>query len=148
MGRFLIIAEAFHAAAMSDFRTIRSKVILDIGRGTILKTPVDKGHARGGWQFTTDQPADNDVDRKADGAMTEMTGIAAGAGVEVPVFMSNLAPYIGKLEHGGYPKDPVGGKGKTSGGFSTQAPEGMLRTTIAEFDSIVKLATKGTKYGS
>ena len=143
-----MIAEAFHAAAMSDFRTIRSKVILDIGRGTILKTPVDKGHARGSWQFTTDQPADNDVGREADVAMTEMAGIAAGAGIEVPVYMSNLAPYIRKLEYGGYPKKPKGGEGKTSGGFSTQAPEGMLRITIAEFDSIVRLATKGTKYGS
>ena len=34
-------------------------------------------------------------------------------------------PYAGVLDQGLYPNPPKAGTGKTSGGYSTQAPEGM-----------------------
>jgi hypothetical protein len=45
-----------------------------------------------------------------------------------------------KLEYGGYPNPPKSGSGKTAGGYSIQAPAGMVRVSAAEFGEIVGAA--------
>jgi hypothetical protein len=54
------------------------------------------------------------------------------------VFIVNNLPYIAVLEYGGYPNppsDPV--HGKTIGGYSKQAPQGMVRVTAVELKPLV-----------
>ena len=145
MGRFAIDVQKFNTKARNDFDKVRRRVFLEIGRRVIFKTPVDKGGARGGWQMTTDGPATTNVDRKGAEALTELTSKVIAAGRLDVMFLTNLMPYIRKLEFGGYPNPPKSsalspdfGSGKTIGGFSTQAPEGMVRVTLAEFAGIVK----------
>ena len=137
----------FNAQANVDFDLVRRKVILDIAGRVIKKTPVDEGGARGGWQSTLHAKATNDVQRKAQDAINEAVATVGGLDAETVMFLTNLMPYIEKLEFGGYPKKPKKGKGKTTGGFSTQAPAGMLRITLAEFEGIVSVSVKGTKFG-
>jgi len=40
------------------------------------------------------------------------------------------------LEYGLYPNPPKHPTGKTVGGYSTQAPAGMVRISVAEFGGI------------
>ena len=42
--------------------------------------------------------------------------------------------YAGVLDDGLFPNPPKEGKGKTSGGFSTQAPQGMTKPTVKEIE--------------
>ena len=61
-------------------------------------------------------------------------------------YFVNNVPWILKLENGGYPKSPKKGtyvgKGqyeiRSSGGFSIQAPAGMVKVSVAEYESILK----------
>lgn len=146
MGRFLTDLKSFNTEVTRDVNLIRRKIMLEIGRRVILKTPVDKGGARGGWQMTTGAPATGDVERLGGEALAELIQVVGQSKVEDVMFFSNLTPYIVKLEHGGYPDPPKKGTGKTTGGFSTQAPRGMMRITLAEFEGIVHVITKETKF--
>jgi hypothetical protein len=44
------------------------------------------------------------------------------------------------IEYGQYPNPPKGGAGKTSGGYSTQAPAGMVRVTVMEYEKYLREA--------
>ena len=46
--------------------------------------------------------------------------------------ISTPVPYAPMLEYGLYPNPPKGGKDKTVGGFSKQAPQGFARLSIKE----------------
>jgi hypothetical protein len=62
------------------------------------------------------------------------------------IYMTNALPYIRILEYGGYPNPPKRPTGKTINGFSTQAPGGMVRISVAEFnEKLVKAANHAGK---
>lgn len=72
-------------------------------------TPVDEGTARRSWQST---PLDSN-----------------------PYYFTNSLPYVRMLEYGGYTDKPE--TEKTIGGFSKQAPQGMVRINAANWREIV-----------
>jgi hypothetical protein len=117
-------------------------IALELFRRVILKTPVDTGRARANWQFSRDTPsavptAETD---KSGGATVEKIGSELQKEQAGGVFwLANNLPYIRVLEYGEYP-DPNAGT-KTVGGYSKQAPAGMVRVTAAEFGTLVKEST-------
>ena len=50
--------------------------------------------------------------------------------------------YAGVVDKGLFPKNPVSGTGKTSNGFSTQAPKGMIEPTIEYIEDQIKKRVK------
>ena len=121
---------------------------LDLASGVIRKTPVDEGRARGNWQSTTGSPAVGEIERmdKSGAAAVAEAQSAAAHDVAGVFWLVNHLSYIRKLEYGGYPKQPKRGTWnkftkqyeiRSIGGFSKQAPQGMLRLTVAEFQAIV-----------
>lgn len=54
----------------------------------------------------------------------------------------NTAPYFYVLEYGLFPNPPINGTGKTIGGYSTQAPKGIVGVTVVEFPQIVTRVTR------
>jgi len=56
------------------------------------------------------------------------------------VYIHNSHPAILKLEYGGYPTPSK--TGRTSGGFSTQAPQGILRVNALQWNVYVPSAVK------
>ncbi len=103
----------------------RQKIALEIFSRVVRKTPVDTGRARGAWVVSTGRSSD-EIPQRVDrnGTVTIATGAAnmERAKGDEPIFISNNLVYINGLEYG----------------KSRQAPNGMVRTTIAEFDDIVK----------
>ncbi len=110
-------------------------ICMDITNGVVLKTPVDTGRARANWFPSLDAPS-NAVSTRTDA--TGGTSIAAAQGIAKEAagrvfYLSNNLPYIRHLEYGLYGNPPGSANGpKTVGGFSKQAPAGMVRTTINE----------------
>ena len=110
---------------------------LSIFSDVILSTPVDTGRARGNWQFTTLGPAIGVVGHTASAEPNAPTtgGSRHGERIALQVersntdgyYLTNNLPYIRVLEYGGYPGDGP----KTVGGFSKQAPAGMVRKNAA-----------------
>jgi hypothetical protein len=103
------------------------KICLDLLTGIVLKTPVDTGRARANWFTSINSPSANvTVSTDPSGSSTISSGLSAISKATGNVlWITNNLPYIYRLEFGGYPNGP-----KTTGGFSSQAPAGMVRVTV------------------
>lgn len=121
-------------------------------RRIVKRTPVDTGRARGGWQVTLNNPASaatGTQDPSGGQAIAEGNAVISVSQPFQVIWISNNVDYIRILEEGGFvPPSPgpskTGGsaskagraarKGKllVQGGFSTQAPEGMVAITLRE----------------
>ncbi len=121
-----------------ELATVIRSLALRIFNGVVKLTPVDTGHARASWQISVNvpdesigpEPGEGEKFTKAAAAAISLSGstevLAKIKGHEV-VWISNNVPYILYLEYGG-----IKGSGpKTVGGYSIQAPQGMVRITIA-----------------
>lgn len=123
-----------------DAAVAQRKLVMDILAGVVPKTPVDEGKARGGWQVTIATPATEK--KQSSNPISDGERALAGLKPYGLVWITNNEEHIAVLEFGlftppdpGPSKDPrPGRRGKilVSGGFSTQAPQGMVRTTLIE----------------
>jgi hypothetical protein len=109
-----------------EFSQFFRKLALEALSQIIMRTPVKEGRARGNWQVSIDQIAE-EIDTEAldvSGASTLATGAAVLATltdcIGHVIYISNNVPYILKLEHGS----------------SGQAPVGMVSVTLAELEPV------------
>lgn len=107
---------------------------------TVMGTPVDTGRLRGNWQMTLGAPAQG-VTNLLDKAGTIVTATIAQkvGGVGKVNYLVNNMPYAEVAEYGGWngPTDKV-----TESGFSTQAPEGMVRINFIRIKSIIEQSAR------
>jgi hypothetical protein len=140
MAGFSVPLAQFAAKAKLDLDTVVRKSTLEVFGAVVKKTPVDTGRARANWNVSQNAvntaTTDSTSQARAQAEVQKALGIPAG-GV---VYLANSLPYARVLEYGEYPNPPKNGKGKTAGGFSTQAPAGMVRLTAQEFSSYVQKA--------
>jgi len=129
--------------------TLQRVISLDALRRVIDKTPVDTGRAAGNWQLGIASPATSPLEAFGGEAAYERESPKleeiAPFGV---VFLNNNLDYISVLEDGrfvppdpGPSKDPrPGRKGRVlvAGGFSVQAPQGMVAVTLEELEQQFK----------
>lgn len=136
------------------------KTGLEIFRRVVKRTPVDQGRARSNWFFTVDGPSSQTTDSKdtskeGDSTVNRETSNALKFDCfkNDALYITNNMPYISVLEYGGYPNPPLKGTRiksgdkveyviKSAGGYSKQAPAGMVRVTLAEIDDILNKAVK------
>jgi hypothetical protein len=113
-----------------DVRAVQLALFSSIIRGT----PVDSGRARGNWQTSIGTPVEGTVERldqRGTQAIAEVRNNMGEAGQVT--WLTNNLPYIGKLEYGGYGEGP-----NTVGGFSKQAPAGMVRVNMARVAGLIE----------
>lgn len=111
----------------SDHTDVVKKVALQVLKGVVNKTPVDTGRARSNWMTAVNAVPENTVDQSANISREQASAESINRGVAVidsvkpfsTVSIANNLPYIGVLEYGG----------------SKQAPEGMVRKTLAELEA-------------
>lgn len=130
------VAQFVKNSRMGLDRAVRGTSISLFG-AVIRSTPVDTGRARANWMASGASPS-SDVTEAADKAgnktIAEMTAFVTGA-VDLSEFtLTNNLPYAEVLEFGGYPGDGP----ETVGGYSKQAPHGMVRVNAARFGRIVE----------
>ena len=135
MGSFADQVAAFEKDARRKMDLAVRKVSLEIFSRVILKSPVDSGRFRGNWQVAIGSIPSGTLE------LDDKTGIATVSKADAKLFsakagdtiyLANNLPYAMRLEEGGYNDGP-----KTIGGFSTQAPQGMVALTVQEFAAIV-----------
>ena len=115
---------------------IRSKVSDSI----INKTPIDTGFARGNWQASIDSPETSVIERydtesgyaptSGEGTSLFEANNVAVMDLDKDFYLTNNVDYIRNLEY-------------FNG--SNQAPQGMVRITVADFQNIVNDVVKGLK---
>jgi hypothetical protein len=141
MSKFTLDISKFAEKAGAEADKFVRKVCLDLTTSIVLKTPVDTGRARANWQTSINTPAAGVINFSADAgsgitapkqstasmkAIADATALLKQAPGNV-FWITNNLPYIGVLEFGSYSPGP-----KTIGGFSRQAPNGMVRISINE----------------
>jgi hypothetical protein len=108
-----------------DLDDLVKGAVLTLFQRVIIKTPVDKGTARNNWfcelgdtgTATFTRAADKSGNAALLDVSTTVSGLASGG----KAILFNNLPYIERLEDGS----------------STQAPNGMVKTSLAEWPRIV-----------
>lgn len=143
---FAIDLSKFCALAKGNADQVVRKVAIDVTKNVVIKTPVDTGRARANWNVQIDQPdytTTAETDTSGDGTVGKAVSTLQDYRAGPAIWITNGLPYISTLEYGGYPNPPKNDSGKTSGGYSIQAPAGMVRITVAEYQRFVDQAVKG-----
>ena len=140
MAKFSIPIAKLAEKMKEDVNTVVRKATLNTFSAVAKRTPVDTGRLRGNWNASQ-----GTIDTSTSLAANASRGLeqAVKAGNFEPggvVYFANSLPYARVVEHGEYPNPPKKGKGKTAGGFSKRAPQGMVRITAIEFNDYVAKA--------
>lgn len=110
-----------------DTATRQATVLL--AQGVILKSPVDTGRFRANWQFSgagIQRATSLAVDRGGQVTVNRLVAEIQRTGSGGVTYLSNSLPYAVRLENG----------------WSKQAPQGMVRLTVQEFQNYVSQAAK------
>lgn len=126
MGTWSIPLDVIARKAKGDIETIGRKITFELFYAVQLRSPVDTGRFRANWQFGAGKMADGIVDANdINGSIAAAQALKA---VETPlggiVYFTNNLPYAERLEYG----------------YSDQAPQGMVRLTVRELESMVTKA--------
>ncbi|MGJ5032354.1 HK97 gp10 family phage protein [Bradyrhizobium sp. HKCCYLS2038] len=120
---------AFVEKAKDNADLVVRKVALEMFTRVVIKTPVDTGRARGSWQVAIGSVPAGQVNHLDKTGAETIARVAAGTAPakagDVIYLVANL-PYINALEYG----------------HSKQAPNGMVRLTIMEWDRVVSNAAQ------
>ena len=119
-------------------------------RGTSIKlfsaivesSPVDEGRFRGNWFATGVTPSSKvteNRDPKGDKTISAIVDKINGLKEWDFFTVTNNLPYSEVIEFGGYPDGP-----NTIGGFSKQAPAGVLRVNVLRFNSLLEAEARKT----
>ena len=130
--------EAFEGEAEQFIRILT----LDLFGRVVLRTPVDKGPLRNNWQLTLGSPATGIVGAGGGG---DATSSVSAYTLGQDIWLTNNLPYAPVWEFGLFePPDPgpssdprPGRKGEVlvAGGYSLQAPQGMLAVSVQEIEA-------------
>lgn len=135
------------ANAGGNLRAVVAKTVLDIGEAVVMQTPVGDpttwkreappgyvgGRARGSWQYGFNAPPATDpgtIDGTGGASLSRVqVGIAANQAPGVH-YITSTVPYMRRLEYEAW---------------SAQAPDGMVRKTILEFQQFVEANAKAVR---
>lgn len=126
MARWSVPIDTIVERTKLDVATVVRNITFDMFAKVALRSPVDTGRFRANWNVSYGVPdygttlATNQARATAE-AQKALTLPVGGV-----VYMANGLPYAQRLENG----------------WSKQAPVGMVRTTVAEFDAFVRGAVK------
>lgn len=143
-GSFVLDLTRFIKKAGGNGRTVIKKVVLDVSSSCVLKTPVGDpdtwkmaappgyvgGRARGSWQYAQGAPLEQEpggVDPSGQGPISRVRAGVETGDAATEHFITSTVPYMRRLEYDGW---------------SNQAPNGMVRLTIEEFQRYVDNATR------
>jgi hypothetical protein len=119
-----------------DIEVMIRKITLGLFNSIVLKTPVDTGHLAYNWQAGVDTPKVNELP----GTDPDKTKVLSDGKANIDkwklkntsIWITNNVAYAEKIEYYGSP---------------VKAPQGMVRVSLREFDSIFKgAALKGYKF--
>jgi len=125
---------------IKNFNEKATRAATNIFRGTALglfanivkRTPVDTGRLRANWQSEINSPPTGtakDTDKGGGKTIKDAKNKTFKAKLGDSIFLVNNLPYAKVIEDGS----------------STQAPAGMVKVTVAEFQAIVNKNAKAQK---
>lgn len=133
---FTLDVRNFVEKAKKNNETVMRQVSLKLFSAIIKASPVDTGRFRMNWQATYSTPATgviNGEDPSGTAAIGAMSTVVLKNPFWFDFVLTNNLPYANVIEYGGYP----GTGPNTVGGFSRQAPSGIVRVNVVRFQQIL-----------
>ena len=141
---FTLDLSKFVKRAKGNVEQVVKKVVIDVSTAIVERTPVGDpdtwkrpapagyvgGRARGSWMYAAGAPATLDpgtVDGSGRSSLGRVSAGVAGAPAASQHFVTSIVPYMRRLEYEGW---------------SQQAPAGMVRITVQEYQKFVDDACK------
>lgn len=132
LGSFTMDMTRFVEKTKANMGKLIQKVVFDMARQIILRTPVDTGRAKGSWQVSFNSlPADEVrlFDKDGQETIAKAGDVLSGYVDGDTIYIVSNLDYMVFLEYGS----------------STQAPQGMVRLTVAEFQEHLNKAVRDLK---
>lgn len=133
---FALDVSKFVEKTKRNNETVMRSVAFKLFSAIIKASPVDTGRFRMNWQAAGATPRGGLV------AGEDKTGAVAIASAETYITntqaweeftLANNLPYANVIEFGGYP----GSGPNTVGGYSKQAPQGVVRINVVRFQQLI-----------
>jgi hypothetical protein len=131
---FVIDIEKWAKKTTKNLVDVNRAALVELNSRIIMGTPVDTGFHRGGWTASVNtMPLGyaHGFDSTGVGTTSKVNNIARGAIGSVYYLYNNL-PAIRVIEYGEFTTKSE--TEKTKGGFSKQAPKGMVRLAFKELN--------------
>lgn len=148
---FALSIKRFAELTTKEVMQVRENVQKEVVASIISDTPVDSGLARLNWIASKDSAATHSVTLATSGGNPTAEQQSKAFGEDGVFYFVNNLTYISVLEYGGYPspvkrgswnKDRKFYEVKSTGGYSYQAPQGMVRKNMQRIADNLK-----AKYG-
>lgn len=109
------------------------KIFFDVSSLVVIRTPVQDGFLRGGWQPSKAFAikSDNNIaDKSGSATISNIGNVQSDATIHDDLYMTNNKPYAYRVEFLGH---------------SQQRAEGMMRSTVDEYQQIVKKVARSLR---
>lgn len=120
---------AFNAKATKAATMVYRGTSFDLFSHIVKRTPVKTGRLRGNWQVGINTRVDGETNNSASQALSQGSRKINNAEIGQNIYITNNLPYAMAVENGS----------------SQQAPSGMVRVTITEFQDLVKARARKNK---
>lgn len=133
---FSLDVKDFCDRAKKNPETVMRAVSLKLFSAIIQSSPVDTGRFRMNWQAAGPVPRGGIVageDKTGSSATASAQTFITNSSAWQEFTLTNNLPYANVIEFGGYTGDGP----NTSGGFSKQAPKGVVRVNITRFNTLL-----------
>lgn len=133
---FALDVSKFVEKAKKNPEKVMRQVSIKLFSAIIKASPVDTGRFRMNWMASGGIPASgvtDATDKSGNTATGNATGFVLKAADWREFTLTNNLPYAEVIEYGGY----RGNGPKTVGGYSKQAPQGVVRINVARFQQLI-----------
>ena len=150
LGDFVAQVNAFSGKALNSVDKAIRKMVFEVFKRIVMRTPVDSGRLRGNWAVSSVYSMSSELGDSKKGTFDKSGSSTVNKGRQfiqsgmdihdgLIAYIFNNVRYAIYLEGGRvYPSPPYG---------SPQAPKGMVRITLAEFGSISTEAVTSVQSG-
>lgn len=124
---FALDLKKFAEKAGANADLVVRKVTFEVANSLVMRSPVDTGRFRANWQFdTSGLPSGTlgDTDKDGSATMARLSAAIMQSQAGGITYLANNLPYAQRLEYG----------------WSKRSPNGMVRVTLAEFESYIRKA--------
>lgn len=126
----------FIEEALDVTEAIQQEAVISLFSDIVIATPVDEGRLRSNWFASGKNPSNAVNDTRSVGQALGLIKTVAKSVKGDTYTLTNNLPYAVTVEFGGFNYNPKSGK-TTSSGFSTQAPQGMMRANTLRWSNLV-----------
>lgn len=145
--RFRRDMRAFLKRAEDNADSVLRETALALLASIVKRSPVDTGRFRGNWfvQEAISPVVSLNEDKRGSGVISAGQMELARFKVGDKLYILNHLPYSIVLENGEYGTGPYATNKTTRDGYSVQAPHGMVKITVREFEQYVRAAAAKVK---